>query len=172
MANQLFDKTFERLERGGGFAKKSTHQVKKAVLNSAGQAVREATSTQVKSTDKSMEKLEKGQYKGQNFTSLNWDKLHQGYQKQDDPEVAKVRERLHYLRLVHSEEKKAVDYFKQKEAERKRLMEEEEKAKKIKVEKILPPMEAPKGKERKSIFSRKTKKKQTYAEVKPGGGKQ
>ncbi len=45
-----------------------------------------------------------------NYTDLDLNKLQQGFESQDNPELEKVRMKLHYFRLQQSEEKKRLRY--------------------------------------------------------------
>lgn len=163
------DESMERMERGQGASQKKPIQSQQQVANQIAQAQQEAVKSRLeaqmgqKVSEKDMPK---------NFTPLNTEQLKQQYDKQDNPELAAVREALHYLKLQQSETDKAIEARKREEMERRQKIEMEEEQKKALKETGLKSIEAPQGKEKKSIFGGKKKKAKVNLENKPGDGKQ
>lgn len=163
------DESIERMERGQGSGQKkptsSQQQVASQIAKAQQEAVKSRLEAQMgqKISEKEMPK---------NFTPLDTEKLKEQYEKQDNPELAAVREALHYLKLQQSETEKAIEARKREEAEREQKIELEEEQNKIQKETGLTSIEAPHGKERKSIFGGKKKKAKVNLENKPGDGKQ
>lgn len=169
MSNQWFDDSFEKLERGQTRQQKtpvqkqtSVSDVQKKLKELSG--IRPNGESHVPNSEKTTTA---------NFTPINIEKLGDKYKKQDNPELKRVRERLHYLQLQQAGTWRAIEERKREEETRrkKELEEEEEKLQKQKEQTMPQSIEAPKGKERKSIFSLR-KKKRAQAEIKPGSGKQ
>lgn len=170
--------TFEQLEQLGASTTKQTGQaVKSVTLGSLQKALEEFTGSGSlqQSSDKGIEKLEKGQAKKQNYTPLDPKKLEEGYKKQDQQKIMDVRQKLwHYFNLEKQEEKKTTEDRKREEEERKKKEEwqkEEEKRREEKA-KQQPFVEAPKGRERRSIFAPKKVAKRSQMETRVGAGKQ
>lgn len=170
---------FEQLEELATSTGKQTGQaVKSVTLGSLQKALEEFTGSgsTPQSSDKGIEKLEKGQPKKQNYTPLDPKKLEDGYKKQDQQKIMDVRQKLwHYFNLEKQAEKKAVDEQKREEDERNRKEEwekEEKKRKEQQEEQKQPFVEAPKGRERRSIFAPQKVAKRSMAETRVGAGKQ
>ncbi len=171
--------TFEQLEQLGTSTVKQTGQaVKSVTIGSLQKAVQELTggASSPPSSDKGIEKTEKGQGQKQNHTPIDTKILEEGYKKQDQQKIMDVRQKLwHYFNLEKHEEKKATENTKRGEEERKRKEEwEKEEEKKRKEEKVKqqPFVETPKGKERRSIFAPKKVAKRSQMETRVGSGKQ
>ncbi len=164
------DDSFEKLERGGSRQKTPQIKPKQTSVSDVQKKLLElSTDSTAAEASKTFEKTVGSK---SNFTPINVDQLGKKYKEQDNPELQKVRERLHYFRLQQPETQRAIDERAAEKQERKRKeLEEEEEKKQQRQQQITAPMETPKGKERKSIFSFK-KKKRTQVEVKPGSGKQ
>lgn len=167
----------ELFELGQSTVQKTTQAVKSVTLGSVQKAVQEFTgsgSQTASPADKGKEKIEQA-VKKQNHTPLDFDRLNQHYSEQDQKKMADVKSKLwHYFNLEKGEEKKAIDWMKRQEEERKRKMAEEEQEKRRREEeaKRQAPLEEPKGKVRRSIFSPKKAKQRTQAETRAGAGKQ
>jgi len=169
--------TFEQLEQLGTSTAQQTGQaVKSVTIGSLQKAIEEFTGGGPSQTsgDKGMEKIEKGQAKKQNYTPLDTKKLEQGYKKQDQQKLMDVRQKLwHYFNLEKQEEKKAIDERKKEQEERKKLeWEKEEKKRKEEKTKQQAFVEAPKGKERRSILAPRKVAKRAQVETRVGTGKQ
>lgn len=171
--------TFEQLEQLGTSTAKQTGQaVKSVTVGSLQKALEEFTggASSPQSSDKGIEKLEKGQAKKQNYTPLDPKKLEEGYKKQDQQKIMDVRQKLwHYFNLEKQEEKKATEDTKREEEERKRKEEWQKEEEKKRIEekaKQQPFVEAPKGRERRSIFAPKKVAKRSQMETRVGAGKQ
>lgn len=158
--NNWWDDTFEKLERG------QSNQPKLSQHKPAQQ--QKIENIQSDGLEHIRERLAGGQ---KNYTDIDTAQLENTYKEQDNPEMKKVREKLHYLRLQQGETIKAIEERKREEEERKRQIEEEEQ-KKLAQSGGLATIEAPQGKERKSILGGKRKKAKVNLENKPGGGKQ
>lgn len=167
----------EFFELGKSTVQKTGQSIKSVTLGSLQKAIEEISGSSQQSNnplDKGMEKLEQGGKK-QNHTPLDFRKLQENYQKQDQQKMTDVRSKLwQFFNLEKQEEKKAIEWFKNKEEERKRRIaqEEQEKKKKEEMEKKQTPPEEPKGKVRRSIFAPKKAVKRSQAETRVGSGKQ
>lgn len=167
MSNNWHDDSFEILERGQYRQKAPQTKPKPTSVFDIQKKLRELSGDVAKSTTAT--RLEKVGG-GANFTPIDVAALGEKYKKQDDPELKKIREKLHYLKRQQEDTLKAIETRKRREEERKRKQEEEiEKKKQEKP--VLPPVEAPKGKERKSIFFFR-KKKRAQSEIRPEANKQ
>lgn len=166
MTNNWWEDQFEKLERGQSRSQKTTSNQQQQSLPSVQKKLAELTNFGIASGTHG----ERGA-KPQNFTPIDLNKIGETYRTQDNPELNKVREKLHFFQIQQGETRKAIDERKRLEWERKQKMEAEEEEKKKQKQSQFQPLDAPKGKERKSIFLRK-KKKATVHEIKPGGGKQ
>ena len=85
--------------------------------------------------------------------------------------MEKIRQRLYYLRLQQTQTIAAIEERRREEEERQKRQDEELQAQQDQKQQFLTDVQAPKGKERRSIFSGK-KKQTARAEFKPGSGKQ
>lgn len=164
------DESIERMERGQSGSQKKPLQSQQQLANQIAKAQQEAVKSRLEAQMGA--KVSESDIP-KNFTPLDTEQLKQQYEKQDNPELAAVREALHYLKLQQSETEKAIEARKRLEAERKQKIETEEEQKKLaETQTGLTSIEAPQGKERKSIFGGKKKKTKVNLENKPGDGKQ
>lgn len=118
----------------------------------------------------SAEKLQSGK---DNHTPLNFEKLQEQYQKQDEQKTASLRKRL--FQLVKAGEEKVLEKKRREKQEKeKKLFYEEQEKKRREEEKKRQEQtaEIPQGKIRRSIFSPKKVAKRQQTEVKPASGKQ
>lgn len=170
----LFEDTFEKMAEMG----KST--VKSATQSVTGSAKPTQKSTADLSGNFTAELLGintnpelKAAMEAGGHTPLDIANLQQGYKNQDQNDMNAVREKLIFFRDFKDREKKAIDERKRDEKQRlQKIQVEEEEKKKQQDAKNLQPMEAPKGKERRSILSRKKVVKRNQMETRADSGKQ
>lgn len=107
-----------------------------------------------------------------NHTPLNFEKLQEQYQEEDEKRTAALRQRL--FQLVKRDEEKILERKHQEEAEKKRKAAYEEELKKREKEKKKQEhqQEIPRGKIRRSIFSPLKVAKRQTTETRPAIGKQ
>ncbi len=156
--------TFEQLvELGASTAKKTAQSVTQTFspLKIAEKIVNIDSSQTIQS-------LEKQPITKDNHTPLNFEKLQEKYQKQDEQRTAALRQRL--FQLVKSTEEKVLIDKKQKETEeqRREIYEQQEKRRKEEERKRKEQAEEiPQGKIRRSIFSPKKMARRQQTEFKP-----
>lgn len=105
-------------------------------------------------------------------TPLDLEKLQKKYEDQDRAKAESLKNRL--FQWWKNEEEKLLQRKKAEEQEKKRKEEQEKEIKKRKEEEQMAqqPIEIPRGKLRRSIFSPKKVAQRQQAEVKPSAGKQ
>ena len=110
--------------------------------------------------------------KKKNHTPMDFDKLQKKYQEKDTQNLATLRNRL--FQMVKSGDEKILAEKKQAEEEKKRKIYygEMEKKRKKHAELQQQSQSAPKGKEKKGLFSPKKKAQEQHAEIKPSTVKQ
>lgn len=169
----------ELIERGASVSRQSGKQVKQtatAVAQQSGNFFLELLG--IKSTTEKSAKSAQGQQKEielrqrGKFTQLDIEKIKSQYESPEEGKMKKIRALLsHYHQLQKGEEKKALQQHQQYDKERAQKFQQEEEQKKRKQQNQKPKIQAPKGKERRSIFG-KVKKKITQIESKASFGKQ
>jgi len=174
--NNPWGDAFERaLEKGSATgSKKTTSQQNQTNKSDPYAKAMEAALTSASGTATGSDRIEKGQAGKPNHTKLDpaqLKRLESGYKKQDEQKVDAVRDKLtHFFKLQKKGEAEAIEHFKREEMERKRR-EEEEEAQKHAQEETIPELVVPKGKEKRSIFSKKQRIKSSQPETRVGGGK-
>ncbi|QQG43962.1 MAG: hypothetical protein HYW86_03790 [Candidatus Roizmanbacteria bacterium] len=166
---QFWDDTFEKLAELGASTAKKTGQAVTKTFNPL-QAFEPAAPIP---TPEEQQKLNEGMKNKDNHSKLDFEKLQKKYQYQDEQKEDALRQRL--FQLVKNDEKEAVERNKQeKEQKEKQELQEQEEKKKKQQERIQQEQsaETPRGKERKSIFSKKKQAQKEHAEYKPSSGKQ
>ncbi|HLC94065.1 MAG TPA: hypothetical protein VJH96_00675 [Patescibacteria group bacterium] len=160
----------EALELGKSTVKSSASAGKSIVQGALDQLLgnEAGVSPAPQETQKEMREREKKA----SFTPLDTQKIEETYKKQDEASIETLRSRFHDM--VKTEEKKVVE---EKKREKQEQVEEKERQavehKKIEGQKQKEaPVAAPKGKERKSIFSHKKVVERSGIERKAGTGKQ
>lgn len=163
----IINDTFEQLAELGVSTVKKTGQSVKQTFNPL--QIFEAESD--KQSPENKQKSQKELGTKNNHTPLDFDKLGGQYQTQEKQKEEALRQRL--FQLVKGDEKRAVEERKQekKQQEQAEIREVQEKNKRIEAQKQQSYMETPKGKERRSILSKKKKVTQEQAEFKPSTGK-
>ncbi len=163
---QFWDDTFEKLaELGTSTVKKSGKSVKQT-FNPL--QIFEAPSEQSAEQKKQMEKLKK-----KDHTPLDFQKLQETYQDQDEKKTAELRNRLFQL-VKKGEEEELVKRKREREQQGQQELQEKEAKKKKEEEqkKLQEQSETPRGKERKSILAPKKRVvRESQAEFKPSGTK-
>ena len=160
--------TFEKIAELGGTTAKKTAKAVAQTFNPL--AVFEGNSKS-ESQKAQMEKAKK-EAESKKASPLNFEELQKLYKEQDAKKEMELRQRL--FNLVKEGEKQ--EYAKRKKAEQDRqqaAVQEEQRKKKQEEEKRQQEtsQEAPKGKERKSIFSPKKKAQEQHTETKPSSSK-
>lgn len=165
----FWEDTFEQLvELGATTAKKAGQSVTQTF--SPLKITEKIINPQPSQSSQSPEKLHSAKA---NHTPLDFEKLQEKYQKQDDQKTAALRQRL--FQLVKKGEEEILRKKEQEKLEKKRKEEYEDAEKKRKEEERKRQEQAaeiPQGKIRRSIFSPKKVAKRQQAEVKPAAGKQ
>lgn len=164
------DESLERMERSDSSSKPANQQqvqqkIAQQIAQSQEDAVRSRLEAQINGVGGTEAK------KAANFTPLDTEKLQKQFEKQDNPELDAIREKLHYLKLQQGETEKAIEERKQEELTRKELQEQEEEMKKMNKQEGVP-FAGIKGKKRKSIFGGNKEKADVTMENKPADGKQ
>ncbi|MDO8497509.1 MAG: hypothetical protein Q7S61_03105 [bacterium] len=110
--------------------------------------------------------------KKKNHTPMDFDKLQKKYQEKDTQNLATLRNRL--FQMVKSGDEKILAEKKQEEEEMKRKIYYDEMEKKRRKQATVQQQSqfAPKGKEKRGLFSPKKKAQAQHAETKPATGKQ
>ena len=164
----FFNDTFEKVAELGGSTVKQTTNVVKQVVNPQ-KALEQVTGI----TDRSEEDVKREAEKKKASTPLDLEKLDQKYIQQDKQKEEILRNRL--FQLVKQSERELLDDEKRKKQEDGQREAQELEQKKKQEEEQRQQQEsgdaAPKGKERKSIFSRKKKQPSINPENKPSGSK-
>jgi hypothetical protein len=159
--------TFEQLaEMGQSTAKKSVKAVGQT-FNPLRMLEKTISTNGDNSLNEKTKNLEK------NSSPLDFDKLQKKYQDHDKMKMESLRNRL--FQMVKNEDEKTLERKKkeEEEKERKKVYETREKRRLEQQRKEQMELgEAPRGKQRKSLFSAKKVAKREQAEVKPATGKQ
>ena len=167
---QFWDDTFEQVVELGKSTAKASASAVKSTFNPV-KIIESATGT---ATDKNpADTIKEGMKDNKNNTPLNFNKLKDTYDKQDTLKTEALRNRL--FQLVKKDEEETLLRKKQEENEKKQrefYMEEEKKRRLLEKKKAEEAAPAPKGKERKSIFSAKKVAQREQMEVKANSGKQ
>lgn len=166
---QFWDDTFEQLAELG---KSTTKKAGQAIVQTFSPLkLIEQTFSSQNSKEQSSGSRESGEKKP-SHTPLDFEKLQQKYQKQDEAKLEQARQRL--FSLVKKGEQEAIERRKKEEQEKlqkeyyqKQKEKEEEQKRKSEHEEIIP-----RGKARRSIFSPKKFAQKQHAEIKPSTGKQ
>ena len=182
MIKAVLEDSFEKLvEQGTTQAKKATksatQQVKRTISPTKmweqilGLDSNSGRTSEVEEERSDGKTSEVNKVKG-NHTPLNLEKLGKSYQDNEKQKTEALRQRL--FQLVKRGEEKVLLEKKQEAEEKKRkeAYEVEMKKKKEEEKKKQQAGELPKGKIRRSIFSRKKVAQRQHAELKPSSGKQ
>lgn len=159
--------TFEQLaELGQSTAKKT--------VKSVAQTFNPLASSEKSSGANQKAMMEKLKNQKDNHTPLDFKRLQEQYNKNDSKKTDALRQ--HLFNLVKRADEKSVMEKRQMEMQKKRQEAYAEADKKRKEEEKKKAMSAddgmPKGKQRKSIFSKKKVAEKQHAETKPSTGKQ
>ena len=147
-------------------------------LRELGELIAKNTAQELRQTFSPLKILEgitgkENEKRKQNSTPLDTEKLAKKYQEQDKQKEEALRQRL--FQLVRQGEEEALQRQKKQETEEQRIKLYQEKEKKRKEEERKKqgiPLEIPKGKIRRSIFSPKKVTQRQHPEIKPASGKQ
>lgn len=149
----------DTLEQGTEFASKTAKASVKAVTETLNPF----------SSLKSKETLPKE--KKDSHTPLNFEKLEKQYKNQDTFKTDKLRQ-TYFQRVKSEEEKVLMDKKKTEQEKEQMLIQEKQQKERQKALQAQQPSEAPRGKQRRSIFSKKRAVQSEQAEMKPSSGKQ
>lgn len=162
----LLQDTFEQLaELGQSTAKKT--------VKSVAQTLNPLATPEKSSGDSQRAAMEKLNNKKDNHTPLDFKRLQDQYKNNDTQKTEALRR--HLFNLVKKGDEKSVMEMRQTELQKKRqeaYAEADKKKKEEEKKRAIGQDSAPKGKERKSIFSKKKVVRDQYAENKPATGKQ
>lgn len=168
MPKSILSDSFEQIVELGKSTVKSTVQTMKGSQKKSQRSDKPARSenqilTRLHEATKSQEAA------ANSYTPLDMDRLENQYKNQDQKSLQDVRE---FFKKYKDEEKKIIEERKREGQERMQQAEKEEEEKNKKQTGGLSQVQAPKGKERKSIFSRKKVAKRSMVETRAGSGKQ
>lgn len=161
----LLQDTFEQLAEMGASTTKKT-------VKSVAQTFNPLSSPE-KSGDPQKTALEKMKNSKDNHTPLDFKKLQEQYKNSDSKKTDALRQ--HLFNLVKGAGERSVMEKRQEELQKKRqeaYLEAEKKRREEEKKKAMEASDEPKGKVRKSIFSKKKVAEKQHAETKPATGKQ
>lgn len=164
--------TFEQLaELGQSTAKASAKQIGKTI--SPINMVRSVFGTETKSTDPKNALAEKLKSQKKNHTELDFNKLQEKFTNKDKVQTDALRSRL--FNMVKQSDERSLMEDRQKKMQQKQqetALEQQRKEQQQQQAFAQQQDNTPRGKERRSIFSRKKVADRQHAETKPATGKQ
>lgn len=170
--HSIFEDTFEKVVELGRSTLKTTVQAVKGSKKTNPKKTADESGMGIGQTRANIDPEMAKRIKTGKHTALDMKQLEEGYKNQDQKDIDEVRHKLEFFRKYKDEEKKAIEDRKRFHEERLQRIAMEEEEKKKHNASGLKSVEAPKGKERRSILSRKKVVKRNQMETRADSGKQ